>query len=823
MSDQDKKVIRAERRRKGKKPSDGRERANAPERQRDQGAKQPTTGYERPSSSRPRPVSGQPTLRAGKLGCVPILVIAGVLILFFVFGGSQVLSPDPSMESAPIYDLPADDPGGDFESFQSPDPTRIPDFTPPPRSAEGRTWLVLLYMDADDKMLEQDIFLDLNEAERIGSNDQVHIVAQIDRFRGGFSGDGDWASTKRFYITLDENLRTIASKEIADLGEINMGDGNSLVDFATWGINTFPADKHVLILSDHGLGWPGGWSDPAPAAQPESGSPLEIRLGNHLYLNEIDAALDEIRAQTNLEKFELIGMDACLMGHLEVFEALSPHAHFAVASQETEPSLGWAYTGFLSALASNPSMNGDDLGKLIVQSYISEDQRIVDNQARAEFTRQGSLLGALLGPASGPSADQITRKLSGNITLTAVNLENLPYLTESLNQLAYEMQSGNIQAIGKARTYAQSFTSIFGSDVPPSYIDLGNFVQILADQGGVDDRVSQQVFAALDEVVIAEKHGHKKPGATGISIYFPNPQLYKNSITGAESYTQVAERFAMNTLWDEFLTYYYTGQSFEKTSNVIALPDRSTEIEPPASGGILISSLELSENETSPGYSTLISADISGENIGYIKLFVGFYDRVSNSIYIADTAYLESPETRKVGNLYYPDWGNGEEFRLEFEWEPYIFAISDGTNLVPALFNPERYGAAPEEAVYTVDGIYRDGDDGSERFAKLYFSDGVLQQVFGFNNDGTSAAGAPWEILPQPGDAFTIFERWIDLDSQGNVVSQVTYQESQTLFFGSQPFQWETIDAAAGEYLVGFIVEDLDGQQFPAYKPITVR
>ena len=51
-----------------------------------------------------------------------------------------------------------------------------------------------------------------------------------------------------------------------------------------------------------------------------------------------------------MDKFELIGMDACLMSQLEVFTALAPHARYAVVSQETEPSLGWAYATFLGRL-----------------------------------------------------------------------------------------------------------------------------------------------------------------------------------------------------------------------------------------------------------------------------------------------------------------------------------------------------------------------------------------------------------------------------------------------------------------------------------------
>ena len=131
----------------------------------------------------------------------------------------------------------------------------------------------MLYQDADDEVLEQDVFTDFNEAERVGSTDQVHIVAQLDRFNGAFTGDGNWTSTRRYYVTKDNDLTAIHSQLVADLGELNMSDPATLVDFATWAIKTFPADHYVLILSDHGMGWPGGWTDPAPAS-------ITIRTGS---------------------------------------------------------------------------------------------------------------------------------------------------------------------------------------------------------------------------------------------------------------------------------------------------------------------------------------------------------------------------------------------------------------------------------------------------------------------------------------------------------------------------------------------------------------
>ena len=169
-----------------------------------------------------------------------------------------------------------------------------------------------------------------------------------------------------------------------------MSDGATLVDFATWAIETYPADNYVLILSDHGMGWPGGWSDPAPGGAGDCKNPLSQVLKDELYLNELDDALQEIRDRAGIDKFELIGMDACLMAHLEVFSALAPHARYAVASQETEPALGWAYTGFLEELTNNPDMSGADLSRLIVDTYIDDDQRIVDDSARADLLNRGA-------------------------------------------------------------------------------------------------------------------------------------------------------------------------------------------------------------------------------------------------------------------------------------------------------------------------------------------------------------------------------------------------------------------------------------------------
>lgn len=845
----EKRTVQTQRRRRASTPASQRETAAAPERERPQsdgGGLPPAPpaggsgnyGGDNYSSGGGYPSGGGTgggglggLLAGGVLAGllkspIGLVIILGILFFFVVLpmlrGGSETPSAGDVAVTQPT-EAPASRP--------TPRPTAPrPVVAAPAASAgqsagagviEGQKWLVMLYQDADDKVLEKDIFFDMNEAERVGSSDRVQIVSQIDRFRGGYQADGGWDSTRRYHVLKDNDLERVGSELVQDVGESNMADGNTLVDFVTWAMETYPADKHVLILSDHGMGWPGGWSDPTAQGGVDRALPITSALGDVLYLSELEQALGVIRQNTGVDKLELVGLDACLMGHIEVFSALAPHARYAVASQETEPGLGWAYTAFLNALQQNPDITGAELGQLIVDSYVVEDQRIVDDQARADFVGRGNALEGLFGALGGPTADQIAGQLGQNITLTVADLGALPVLMDSVNNLAYTLQGANQRAVAQARSYSQSFTSIFGNNIPPSYIDLGHFAQLAAQAGGsqVITQAANQVMDALGQVVLAEKHGPQRPGATGVSVYFPNSQLYQSPITGPQSYLRVADRFAADSLWDDYLAFHYTGRDFEAVPATAQIPERVDVTAAPGQGTITIGPIQAEANTVSAGETVLLSADVSGENIGYIKLFVGYLDAEAKSINVIDMDYLESPETRELNDVYYPVWGEGD-FTLQFEWEPVVFGIGDGAQTPVALFTPESYGASYRQATYTVDGIYNYADGSPSRSARLYFQNGLLRQVYSFT--GENGNGAPWEIVPEKGDSFTVLEKWLDLDASGKVVETAT-EEGATLTFSTKTFTWEDLNAAAGDYVIGFIVEDLDGNQQAGYTTIRVE
>ncbi|MBN1878012.1 MAG: hypothetical protein JXA33_27570 [Anaerolineae bacterium] len=688
------------------------------------------------------------------------------------------------------------------------------------------TWLVLLYQNADDEILEQDIFIDLNEAEMVGSTDQVTIIAQLDRYQEAFEGDGDWTSAKRFLVTEDNDLTRINSTELDDLGEVDSGDWQTLVDFATWAIQNYPANKYVLILSDHGAGWLGGWNDDDPVE------------GSAFSTDNIDQALRAIIEQTGIEQFELVGFDACLMSQLEPLYSLVPYTKVAVASEETEPSLGWAYASFLHDLVDNPGMSSTDLGKLIVDSYIIADGRIMDDEARSVFVEEN------FDFEGETTAEEVVQEITGDITLTAADLSAIPDLNAAFNNLALALADADQRDVAEARAYAQSFESVFGDDDPSPYLDLGHFTLLLQDTLSENVKISeatQNLLNAINKAIIAEKHGPDRPGATGFTFYFPNSALYQYTSdpdTEDPQYTAYASRFAAASLWDNFLLYHYTGQTFsldDADPTVLNftraiqqdIDELDTEISPvtraiqaPGAGQeISIAPITVSAEEIGLDDVVTLFTEIRGDNVGYIYIYVSYYDEESNSFLTADMDFIGAEDTKEIGGVYYPDWGAEGVGEIEIDWEPTVYYMSDGVNEEFAFFEPETYGAIAEDDTYTVYGIYTFTDNGNQRDAVMQFgSDGKMKSIFGFT--GTGGTGAPRQITPRAGDTFTILEEWLefDQDPEGEFVDY----EGGTLTFGEHPFEMVPYYGFPGNYVLGIIVEDINGTTYEEYISITV-
>ncbi len=688
--------------------------------------------------------------------CALCVCCGGIAIYFYLNPVSQTISPNPTDSNLPVNPTPQ----------TSVDTSGLPE------------WTILVYSAADDEVLEETMWFDVNEMELVGSNPQLNIVVQMDRYGQAFSGDGDWTEARRYLITRDNDLSTIASPIIQSLGEVDTGNPQTLMDFVTWAIQNYPAKKYALIMSDHGGGWTGGFSD---MTSPNS----------DLSMPEIISSIEQIQQNTGIDKFEVIGFDACLMGQIEIFGSLYPYSNYMVASEEVIPGYGWSYAAWLEQVAQNPTMDGSGLSSAVVSTYVVNDVLLTD-ELRA-------------------SADEIAQEES-TTTLSAIESARVPDVIGAMNQFISAIATLDQSIVAEARTYTRSYFSLFGEDVSPSFIDLGNFSEVLANL--TDDASTQQAAiqlqTAIDSAVIAEKHGPSVSGSNGIAFHFPDSDLYYFTEYNSEfpSYAQSSYKFLEQSSWDEFLAYHYTGEEFVPLEGQAITPSRSAQIVAPGASELTIAPIQISDTEITGDEVVNVSTTVEG-NVAYIHTALYFWDPTTESYWIADVSYYIADNTISVDGVNSPDYGESP-IQVQYEWSPTLYTLTDGTHEAFALFEPAEYLSADGQTVYYVYGQYTDALSNTPVDAGLYFdADGNFLYAYAFPDNNNDGASNPVEISPQIGDHFTDYIQYYEYDANNNPIYD--YVLSDDVFtWGEQGFSFFSSYPADGQYAVGIIAYDFD-------------
>jgi Clostripain family len=214
-------------------------------------------------------------------------------------------------------------------------------------------WTVMVYMSGDNN-LEDYIVKDLElELAALGSTANVQVVALADRGPGYDKSRGDWQSTKLYHPT--QGMIADAASAVADWGERNMGDPDTLADFVEWSKANYPADRYALYFWGHGWGWHPDWTmaDDTPG-------------GDGLDPDEVKSVFGR------LGFIDVVGYDACNMAQIEIMSLWNGHATALTASQEFVNMDGIEYDVVLNQLNANPTMSADQLAIATSQSTVFE-------------------------------------------------------------------------------------------------------------------------------------------------------------------------------------------------------------------------------------------------------------------------------------------------------------------------------------------------------------------------------------------------------------------------------------------------------------------
>lgn len=445
--------------------------------------------------------------------CANLCVLLALLTGCPSGGGSS--SPEPPQP--PTEDTSETTAADDTGEAQEADDTGKDD-TGKDDTEEVADWLFLIYM-AGDNDLEEWVTKDLNELERIGSGSGIHVVVQADRAEGGDRSDGDWTSTRRYYVEADSDEDQVGSTMVADLGELDMADPETLSDFLRWARETYPAQRVFLSMWSHGDSWKLRSNNAAAAAAAAPPPPYIITddaSGGSMSIAEgelVSGLQDHLDAWGPLD---IIAFDACLMGSWEVAHALQDHAAFMTASEEGVGMNGYAYDRILSHIREDPEAELEGIVAEIARSTVEDNN---------EYTH------------------------------SAIDLSKISTLSTAIDDLAAAaIESPAIQA--ELLSARDASFGMWGEGWEIWYIDLLDLTRQLADtdqealrQGGAS------VEAALSETVLAAYGGvfgswdYTQTG--GLTIFFAHdrssPQTLDLYANGAGA------RWSEDTRWDDLL------------------------------------------------------------------------------------------------------------------------------------------------------------------------------------------------------------------------------------------------------------------------------
>lgn len=191
---------------------------------------------------------------------------------------------------------------------------------------------------------------DIEEMLQAELTGNINIVLQTG---GTKAWKNDWmtdGATQRFTI---QNGTVQPASPV--LEGVLMSQPETLANFLRWGVTSYPAQRYILVLWNHGGGTLRGYGHD------------EMNNDKTLMLDELDQAFTWADVD-----FALVGFDACLMATMSTSCMLKDHSSYLLASEELEPVNGWYYTDWLTMLDQDPDMEVRPLAEAIADGYLTD-------------------------------------------------------------------------------------------------------------------------------------------------------------------------------------------------------------------------------------------------------------------------------------------------------------------------------------------------------------------------------------------------------------------------------------------------------------------
>jgi len=320
--------------------------------------------------------------------------------------------------------------------------------------------------------------------------------------------------------------------EVDSMGKINMGNPDTLRDFMLFCMDNYPAEKYGLIMWDHGGGSIAGFGHD------------EKFDNSSLTLPDMRQAFEEVGLREN--KLEFMGFDACLMATVEMAVLAADYARVLIAAEDLEPGEGWDYH-FLGVLNDDPHMDGFELGKVIVDTFMDfygpdSDEiltlSVVDlEHVTAVMDAMGALMTVALKEMEFTCIETTERSLPADTHFQTI----CDYRTSLVDERGF-------YALAKRRGLTKTFGEGSPRDNYADMVDIGDMAVQLRD---LFPREAEAVLQALQNSVVYNRH-NSDIELWGLSTFY----IYGGKSMGIES-LEIYSELGMDNYYTQYLHEFF--------------------------------------------------------------------------------------------------------------------------------------------------------------------------------------------------------------------------------------------------------------------------
>ena len=204
-----------------------------------------------------------------------------------------------------------------------------------------KNWTYMHYFSGEDSSEANTIDIIDRLEKGGGSSDDINVIVLLDRIAGYDSTNGDWTTARIYEITDDIQNGIIDSTLKIDLGEVNMGDSETLENYLDYVFTNYPANYYCLNLwgvgdAYFGCMWDGGFTPDYP----------------HLSCHDLGRAIEPALIAHD-EFLDVISFDITYMSSFEMAYELRNYCDYFIASENFIPS-DLAYESIVTELNSRP-------------------------------------------------------------------------------------------------------------------------------------------------------------------------------------------------------------------------------------------------------------------------------------------------------------------------------------------------------------------------------------------------------------------------------------------------------------------------------------